>query len=171
MAKKPIANTAANTASSGPRISRWLFKSEPDAFSWDMLKARGARGEPWDGVRNYQARNNMRAMQVGDLGFFYHSQEGKEIVGILEVIAPVHPDPKDTTGTWECVDVKAVMDMPRPVKLAEAKTHPELAGMALVTSTRLSVQPVTDEEWQFVCRLGGLDPNKIKGGRSRTKAA
>lgn len=166
MAKKPAAKSAG-----GSRISHWLFKSEPDAFSWEMLKQRGERGEPWDGVRNYQARNNMRAMKIGDLGFFYHSQEGKEIVGIVEVIAPVHPDPKDTTGTWECVDVKAVLDMPRPVGLVEAKTHPELAGMALVTSTRLSVQPVTDAEWDFVCRLGGLDPKKVRGGRARTKAA
>ncbi|MCL4767231.1 MAG: EVE domain-containing protein [Hyphomicrobiaceae bacterium] len=143
-------------------MRHWLFKSEPDAFSWEMLKARGTRGEPWDGVRNYQARNNMRAMRVGDLGFFYHSQEGKEIVGIVEVIAPAHPDPTDDTGTWECVDVKAVTDMPRPVTLAEAKARPGLAGMALVTSTRLSVQPVTAEEWDVICRMGGLDPKRIK---------
>jgi len=166
MAKKAAAKPADE-----PRISHWLFKSEPDVFSWEMLKERGARGEPWDGVRNYQARNNMRAMHVGDLGFFYHSNIGKEIVGIVEVIAPAHPDPSDTTGKWECVDVKALVDVPRPVSLVEAKTHPELAGMALVTSTRLSVQPVTAEEWEFVCRLGGLDPKKIKAGRNRTKAA
>ncbi len=166
MAKKAVAKPADQS-----RISRWLFKSEPDVFSWAMLKERGAGGEPWDGVRNYQARNNMRAMQVGDLGFFYHSNEGKEIVGIVEVIAPAHADPKDTTGTWECVDVKAVMDMPRPVTLAEAKAHAELAGMALVSSSRLSVQPVTDEHWDIVCRLGGLDPKKIKASRTKTKAA
>ena len=166
MAKKAAAKPADE-----PRIRRWLFKSEPDAFSWEMLKERGARGEPWDGVRNYQARNNMRAMQVGDLGFFYHSNVGKEIVGVVEVIAPAHLDPKDSTGQWECVDVRAVTAMPRPVTLVEAKTHPELAGMALVTSTRLSVQPVTDEEWDFVCRLGGLDPKKIKASRAKAKTA
>ena len=162
MPKKPAAK-----ASTAPRIRHWLFKSEPDAFSWEMLKARGEQGEPWDGVRNYLARNNMRAMQAGDLGFFYHSNQGKEIVGIVEVIAPAHPDPNDTTGTWECVDVKAVADMPRPVKLTDVKATPQLAGMALVTSTRLSVQPVTDEEWEIVCRMGGLDPKKIKGTRKR----
>jgi predicted RNA-binding protein with PUA-like domain len=147
------------------RISHWLFKSEADVFSWEMLKARGEQGEPWDGVRNYQARNNMRAMRVGDLGFFYHSGEDKEIVGVLQVIAPAHPDPKDTTGTWECVDVMALCDMPRPVSLAEAKAAPELANMVLVTSTRLSVQPVTAREWEFVCRMGGLDPKHVRPRR------
>lgn len=149
------------------RINRWLFKSEPDVFSWAMLKSRGERGEPWDGVRNYQARNNMRAMQVGDLGFFYHSNEGKEIVGIVEVIALAHPDPKDTTGQWECVDVKAVCDVPKPVTLADVKATPDLAGMSLVTSMRLSVQPVTGEEWELVCKMGGLDPRKIKAQRTK----
>lgn len=158
---------ATKPSATGSRIRHWLFKSEPDAFSWDMLKARGEKGEPWDGVRNYLARNNMRAMQVGDLGFFYHSNQGKEIVGIVEVIAPAHPDPSDTSGTWECVDVRAVADMPKPVKLTDVKATPELAGMALVTSTRLSVQPVTDEEWEIVCRMGDLDPKKIKGKRRK----
>lgn len=139
-------------------IGRWLLKSEPEAFSWAALVARGTRGEPWDGVRNYLARNNMRAMRIGDLGFFYHSNEGKEIVGILEVVAAAHPDPTDGTGTWECVDVKAVCAMPHPVTLAAVKATPELAGMALVTSARLSVQPVSAEEWDIVCRMGGLDP-------------
>ena len=166
-----MAKKAAGKQADEPRIRRWLFKSEPDVFSWEMLKERGARGEPWDGVRNYQARNNMRAMQVGDLGFFYHSNIGMEIVGVVEVIAPAHPDPKDSTCKWEFVDVRAVIDMPRPITLVEAKTHPELAGMALVTSTRLSVQPVTDEEWDFVCRLGGLDPKKIKASRAKAKTA
>lgn len=134
----------------------WLFKSEPDAFSWDMLVAKGSAGEPWEGVRNYQARNNMRAMQVGDLGFFYHSNEGKEVVGICEVIAPAHPDKTDTTGAWECVDVKAVAPIPKPVTIGDAKANPKLAKMALVTSTRLSVQPVTLSEWLEVCRMGGV---------------
>lgn len=136
----------------------WLMKSEPDVFSWDMLKARGAKGEPWTGVRNYMARNNMRAMRIGDLAFFYHSNIGKEIVGILRVSALAHSDPEDDTGTWECVDVEAVCDIPQPVSLAAAKTNPKLAGMALVTSTRLSVQPVTPAEWAEVCRMGGLAP-------------
>ena len=140
----------------------WLMKTEPDVFSWEMLKARGEKGEPWEGVRNYQARNNMRAMQLGDLGFFYHSNEGKEIVGILEVCALAHPDPNDGTGTWECVDVRAVCGMPRPVSLADVKANPRLGKMALVTSMRLSVQPVTADEWDIVCKMGRLDPNKIR---------
>lgn len=143
-------------------MNYWLFKSEPFKFSFDDLKKTGKAGTQWDGVRNYAARNNMRAMKVGDLGFFYHSNQGKEIVGIVEVIAEAHPDPTDATGTWECVDVKAVADMPRPVTLAEVKATPELSKMSLVTSMRLSVQPVTDEEWEIVCRMGGLDPKKLR---------
>ena len=141
----------------------WLLKSEPDAFSWEMCKARGAKGEPWTGVRNYLARNYMKAMKLGDLSFFYHSNEGKEIVGIVKVIALAHPDADDDTGTWECVDVEAVCDMSKPVTLAAVKTNPKLAKMALVTSMRLSVQPVLADEWKEVCRMGGLDPKKIKG--------
>jgi predicted RNA-binding protein with PUA-like domain len=139
----------------------WLLKSEPDVFSWDMMKSRGPRGEPWTGVRNFLARNNMRAMRLGDLGFFYHSNEGREIVGIVRVIALAHPDPEDTTGTWQCVDVAAVCDLPRPVTLAAVKENPKLSRMCLVTSTRLSVQPVTRAEWEEVCRMGGLDARKI----------
>ena len=135
----------------------WLFKSEPDAFSWDMLKAKGAKGESWDGVRNYLARNNMRAMKIGDRGFFYHSNEGKEIVGICEVIALAHPEAKDDTGTWQCVDVNAVADMPRPVTLTGVKSNAKLSKMSLVTSMRLSVQPVQPDEWKEVCRMGGLN--------------
>lgn len=141
----------------------WLFKSEPDVFSWEMLKARGRRGEPWDGVRNYQARNNMRAMKLGELGFFYHSNDGKEIVGVMEVSALAHPDPKDDSGTWECVDVRAVADMPSPVPLSAVKEYAKLAKMALVANSRLSVQPVTPTEWKEVCRMGGLDLKKLKG--------
>ena len=135
----------------------WLLKSEPDAFSWDQLVARGAKGEPWGGVRNYLARNNMRAMKLGDLGFFYHSNIGKEIVGILKIIALAHPEAEETTGTWECVDVAAVAAMPKTVPLADIKANPELASMALVKTSRLSVQPVTRAEWEEVCRMGGLD--------------
>jgi predicted RNA-binding protein with PUA-like domain len=140
----------------------WLFKSEPGSFSWDMQKARGEAGEPWDGVRNYQARNNMRAMKVGDRGFFYHSGDAKEIVGIVEVCALAHPDPKDATGIWECVDIRAICDVPRPVSLDAVKAQAKLSKMALVTNSRLSVQPVTAEEWVIVCKMGGLDPKKIK---------
>jgi predicted RNA-binding protein with PUA-like domain len=142
-------------------MAYWLFKSEPDAFSWDDLVAQGAKGEPWTGVRNYQARNNMRAMKVGDLGFFYHSNEGREIVGICEVIAESHPDATAETSTWDCVDVRAVTPMPKPVTLSAAKQNPKLASMMLVTNTRLSVQPVTAAQWVEVCRMGGLDPKKI----------
>ncbi|MEO8421117.1 MAG: EVE domain-containing protein [Hyphomicrobium sp.] len=134
----------------------WLMKSEPDVFSWEMLKSRGKKGEVWDGVRNFQARNNMRAMQLGDLAFFYHSNEGKEVVGIMEVAKLVHPDPKDDTGRWECVDMRAVEDIPRPVPLTEIKDNPKLAKMVLVNNSRLSVQPVTAAEWAEVCRMGGL---------------
>jgi predicted RNA-binding protein with PUA-like domain len=126
-----------------------------------MQKARGVAGEPWTGVRNFQARNNMRAMALGDLGFFYHSNIGKEIVGIVRVIALAHPDPDDPTGTWACVDVEAVCDLPRPVTLATVKATPALADMALVTSMRLSVQPVTPDQWAIVCRMGGLDPDGL----------
>ena len=145
-----------------PSSQFWLLKSEPDVFSWEMLKARGKAGEPWTGVRNYLARNNMRTMAVGDLGFFYHSNLGKEIVGILRVIAPTHPDASDDSGKWECVDVEAVCDFAQPVTLVAAKANPKLASMRLVTDTRLSVQPVTAVEWAEVCRMGGLDPRKVR---------
>ncbi|MEP9397512.1 EVE domain-containing protein [Mesorhizobium sp. KR2-14] len=139
-------------------MNYWLFKSEPFKFSFDMLKALGDKGTQWDGVRNYQARNNMRAMQIGDLGFFYHSNEGLNVVGICEVCALAHHDTTTEDPRWECVDVRAVRDMPRPVTLAEVKANPKLEKMSLVTSMRLSVQPVTAEEWQEVCRMGGLVP-------------
>jgi predicted RNA-binding protein with PUA-like domain len=142
--------------------SYWLFKTEPGTFSWEMQKSRGAKGEPWDGVRNFTARNNMKAMRLGDLAFFYHSGEGKEIVGIVEVCALAHPDPKDDSGVWKCVDVSAVCDMPSPVSLAAIKAEPKLSDMSLVKYSRLSVQPVRPAEWEMVCRMGGLDPKKIK---------
>ncbi|ADZ68804.1 EVE domain-containing protein [Polymorphum gilvum] len=134
----------------------WLFKSEPFKWSWEMQKAKGAAGQEWDGVRNYQARNNMRTMQIGDRGFFYHSNEGKEIVGIVEVCELAHPDSTTDDPRWECVDIRALRDLPRPVTLAEVKAEPRLADMSLVTSMRLSVQPVTEEEWRIVCAMGGL---------------
>ena len=139
-------------------MAYWLYKSEPFKFSWDALKSKGEAGEQWDGVRNYQARNNMRAMKLGDLGFFYHSNEGLEVVGITEVCALSHPD--TTAGDdprWDCVDIRAVRDMPKAVSLKDVKANPKLAAMSLVTSMRLSVQPVTEDEWLEVCRMGGLD--------------
>lgn len=136
----------------------WLFKSEPDKWSWEMQKAKGDAGEEWDGIRNYQARNNMREMKIGDRGFFYHSNIGKEVVGIVEVCREIHPDSTTDDPRWECVDVKAVRDMPKPVTLAAVKAEPRLSDMSLVTSMRLSVQPVTAEEWAIVCEMGGLDP-------------
>ena len=139
-------------------MAYWLFKSEPNVFSCEMLKAKGEKGEEWDGVRNYQARNNMRAMQIGDLGFFYHSNIGLEAVGIVEVCALAHPDSTTDDPRWECVDIRAVRDLPKPVTLKDVKANPLLEKMALVTSMRLSVQPVTRDEWVEVCRMGGLVP-------------
>lgn len=139
-------------------MAYWLFKSEPDVFSFDMLKAKGKAGQEWDGVRNYQARNNMRAMQIGDLGFFYHSNTGLAVVGIVEVCALAHPDSTTDDARWECVDVRAVKDVPKPVTLDDAKANPKLTAMVLVNNSRLSVQPVTPEEWKEVCRMSGLDP-------------
>lgn len=134
-------------------MAHWLFKSEPSTFSFADLKAKGATGTEWDGVRNYLARNNMRAMQVGDQGFFYHSNEGLAVVGICEVVAPSHPDSTSADPRWDCVDVRAVRELKRPVTLAEVKTEPSLSKMSLVTSMRLSVQPVTDEEWATVLAM------------------
>lgn len=136
----------------------WLFKSEPFKFSWEMMKAKGTAGTQWDGVRNYQARNNMRAMQVGDLGFFYHSNEGLAVVGIVEVCALAHHDTTTEDARWECVDVRAFRDVPKPVTLDDCKVNPALSDMVLVNNSRLSVQPVKPEEWREICRLGGLDP-------------
>lgn len=135
----------------------WLFKSEPSTWSWDDQVQKGEAGEEWDGVRNYQARNMMREMTLGDRGFFYHSQSEKAIVGIVEVIAESHPDSTTDDERWDCVDIKAVRAMPEPVTLAMCKEDPRLADMVLVNNTRLSVQPVTEAEWRVVCELGGLD--------------
>ena len=133
----------------------WLFKSEPSTWSWDNQKAKGDEGEEWDGVRNYQARNFMREMQIGDLGFFYHSQKEKSVVGIVEVIAAAHPDSTTDDERWECVDIKAVSDFPVPVSLDMIKADERLSEMVLVKNSRLSVQPVTAEEWAVICTLGG----------------
>lgn len=137
-------------------MAYWLFKSEPNVWGWDDQVAKGDAGEEWDGVRNYQARNFMRDMAVGDRGFFYHSQAEKAVVGIVEVIAVAHPDSTTDDARWECVDIKAVKAVPRPVTLEEIKATEALAAMVLVKNSRLSVQPVTDAEWQIVCDMGGL---------------
>ena len=138
-------------------MKHWLFKSEPFKFSFEMLKAKGDAGTQWDGVRNYQARNNMRLMQIGDRGFFYHSNEGLAVVGIVEVCGLAHQDTTTEDPRWECVDVRAMRDVPRPVPLTEIKANPALAKMALVANSRLSVQPVLDDEWREVCAMAGLD--------------
>ncbi len=135
-------------------MAYWLFKSEPDVWGWDAQVAKGDTGEEWNGVRNYQARNNMRAMKKGDLGFFYHSRSGLEIVGIVEVCKESHPDSTTDDPRWDCVDVKAVRPFTKPVTLAQIKNDPRLQEMALVKSARLSVQPVTAEEWQIICGIG-----------------
>lgn len=137
-------------------MAYWLFKSEPFKWSWDMQKAKGDVGEEWDGIRNYQARNFMRTMEIGDKGFFYHSNEGLEVVGIIEVCKLCHPDTTTDDERWECVDIKAVCDMPTPVTLKAVKANESLAQMSLVTSMRLSVQPVKVEEYLEVCRMGNL---------------
>ncbi|QIK39789.1 EVE domain-containing protein [Pontivivens nitratireducens] len=136
-------------------MAYWLFKSEPNTWGWEDQVAKGDEGEEWDGVRNYQARNNMRAMKIGDRGFFYHSIDEKRVVGVVEVIAEAHPDSKADDDRWECVDIKAIAPFPRPVTLQDCKDDPRLSGMILVNNSRLSVQPVTDEEWRIVCDLGG----------------
>ena len=138
-------------------MAKWLFKSEPDVFGWDDLVAKGDVGEEWDGVRNYQARNFMRDMAVGDQGFFYHSRSGLEIVGILEVSASAHQDSTTDDARWECVDVKAVNALPTSVTLEKIKQTESLANMALVKNSRLSVQPVTDTEWSIVCEMAGIN--------------
>lgn len=139
-------------------MAYWLFKSEPDAWSWDQQVAKGDAGEEWTGVRNYQARNNMRAMKVGDLGFFYHSNIGKEVVGIVEVCAESAPDSTADDPKWDCVRIRAVRPLKTPVTLDMAKEDPRLRDMVLVNNTRLSVQPVTEAEWRVICDMGGVEP-------------
>ena len=138
-------------------MAYWLFKSEAHTWSWDQQVAKGDAGQEWDGVRNYQARNFMKAMAVGDLGFFYHSGDIKAVVGVVEVIAEAHPDSSTEDPRWECVDLRAVAPFPEPVTLEHVKTDPRLKDMVLAKNSRLSVQPVTDEEWRIVCELGGYE--------------
>lgn len=137
-------------------MAYWLFKSEPATWSWEDQVAKGDAGEEWDGVRNYQARNYMRDMKRGDLGFFYHSQTEKAVVGIVEIIAEAHADSTTDDARWECVDIKAVQPLQKPVTLEAVKAEPDLAEMSLVKSARLSVQPVSEAEWRKICGMGGL---------------
>ena len=137
-------------------MNYWLFKSEPETWSWDQQMAKGESGEEWDGVRNYQARNFMRDMKIGDYGFFYHSGKAKEIVGIVEICAEAHPDSTTDDKRWECVDIKAKSLLPSPVTLATIKADERLKDMALVKSARLSVQPVTQEEWDIILGLSNI---------------
>jgi predicted RNA-binding protein with PUA-like domain len=135
-------------------MAYWLMKTEAETFSWEMQKKRGAKGEPWSGVRNWQAARNMKNMKKGELAFFYHTGDEKRIVGIIEIIGEYRKDPTDETGKFGLVDVKAVKDVPRPVTLAEIKATPKLKDMILVKYSRLSVQPVSDAEWKLICQMG-----------------
>ena len=137
-------------------MAYWLIKSEPSAWSWDMQVAAGANGTGWTGVRNHTAKLHMMAMRLGDQAFFYHSNDGKEVVGIVEVCREYYPDPTDATGKFGMVDFRSVRPLPKPVTLAEVKETPMLKDMSLVTSFRLSVQPVRDTEWTLVCKMGGI---------------
>src|ERR1700691_1170733 len=138
-------------------MAYWLMKSEPETYSWDEQVKRGAKGEPWTGVRNHQAKLNLMKMKKGDRAFFYHSGASKEVVGVVEVIREHYPDPTAKSGEpWVVVDVKAVEPLKKPVTLAAAKAEPKLKAMVLVNNTRLSVQPVTADEWTIICKMGGL---------------
>lgn len=132
----------------------FLVKSEPDVFSWEDQVRNGV--EPWTGVRNAQAAKFLKSMELGDLAFFYHSNIGKEIVGVVEVVRTAYPDPSDETGRWVCVDVKAVKPVKRPVTLAEIKAEPKLEGIALVRQSRLSVMPISPEHWKLLCGMAGI---------------
>ena len=137
-------------------MAYWLYKSEPSTWSWDQQVAAGAAGTHWNGVRNHVAKKHLMAMEVGERGFFYHSNEGKAVVGIVEVIRPYYPDDSDETGRFGMVDLRAVEALPRPVTLEAIKAEPRLAAMVLANNSRLSVQPVTEAEWAVVREMGGL---------------
>ena len=137
-------------------MAYWLMKSEPDSWSWDHQMKAGAKGAEWTGVRNHTAKQNLMKMKKGDRAFFYHSNEGKEIVGIVEIVRPFYPDPADPGGKFGMVDVAAVMPVKQPVSLAEMKQVPELAGMAVLRQSRLSVCPVSDTDWKIICRMAGI---------------
>jgi predicted RNA-binding protein with PUA-like domain len=137
-------------------MAHWLLKTEPETFSWDDQMKKGARGESWTGVRNWTARNHLVAMKLGEHAFFYHTGDEKQIVGVVEILREAYPDPTDPEGKFKTVDIKAVTAMPKPVTLAQIKANPRLKDMVLVKQARLSVQPVTDEEWRTVCTMGGM---------------
>ena len=137
-------------------MAYWLVKSEPNVWSWDQQVAKGAKGELWTGVRNHLAKLHLMKMKKGDRAFFYHSNEGKEIVGIAEIIKEAYPDDTDKTGKFVCVDIKASKPLKIPVTMAAIKADKRLTEMALVKYSRLSVQPVTAEEWKIVCKMGGM---------------
>lgn len=137
-------------------MAHWLFKSEPSVWSFARLAGCGPAGTDWSGVRNHSAKLNMQAMVVGEQGFFYHSNEGKAVVGIVEVCKGYRPDPTDASGKFGMVDIRAVRPLPQPVTLEAVKAEPRLATMALVVNSRLSVQPVTEDEWALICAMGGL---------------
>ena len=141
-------------------MAYWLLKTEPETFSWDDQMKRGAKGEPWTGVRNFTARKHLKEMKKGDLAFFYHSGAERQIVGIVEVIRESYPDATDPKGVFVATDVKALWPMPKPVTLAEVKAEPRLKDMALVKYSRLSVQPVTASEWTIICKMGGVKDAK-----------
>ena len=134
----------------------WLFKSEPNTWSWEDQVAKGDAGEEWDGVRNYQARNFMQEMKIGDRCFFYHSLKEKAIVGIVEICKEAHPDSTTDDHRWKCVDIKAICPVKTPITLEYVKAHPELQNMVLANNTRLSVQPVKEKEWNMICNLAGV---------------
>jgi len=136
-------------------MANWLFKSEPDVYSFEDLEKKGKAGDEWTGVRNYQARNNMRLMKIGDQGFFYYSNVGKAVVAIVEVCKLAHVDSTADNPTWECVDIRAVAKLPKQITLDEIKVDPKLKDMVLVNNSRLSVQPVSDAEWSHICKLAG----------------
>ena len=137
-------------------MAYWLLKTEPEEFSWDDQVKRGSKGESWTGVRNFTARGHMKEMKKGDQAFFYHTGDEKQVVGIVEVIKEAYPDPTDEKGVFKTLDVKAVKPVPKPVTLAAIKAEPKLRDMALVKYARLSVQPVTAEQWKIVCHMAGL---------------
>jgi predicted RNA-binding protein with PUA-like domain len=137
-------------------MAYWLLKTEPETWSWRDQTARGSKGEPWSGVRNHQAKRNLMAMKIGERAFFYHSGAERSIVGLVEVVREHYPDPTDKTGKFVVVDVKAIVPMPKPVTLAAIRAAPQLSKMVLVNNSRLSVQPVSNQEWQSICRMGGL---------------
>ena len=137
-------------------MAHWLLKTEPETFSWDHQIKRGAKGEPWTGVRNFRARSNLKKMKKGEQAFFYHTGKEKQVVGIVEVIREAYPDPTDEGGVFVAVTVRSVKPLPEPVTLAAVKADPRLKDMALAKYARLSVQPVTDREWKMVCAMGGV---------------